>query len=138
MSPHMLFSKVTCMSGHEHSQACNSAAHTQTKAWLVGWLVARWLRALAALLKDPHSVPRTHMAVHNSSSRGPNSLIWSPWRDTHTHTHTRHLFTHLFLKELRGVERGFTKMAQRLRSLTALLEVLSSIPSNHMVAHNHL
>jgi hypothetical protein len=29
-------------------------------------------------------------------------------------------------------------MAQRLRALTVLPEVLSSIPSNHMVAHNHL
>jgi hypothetical protein len=29
-------------------------------------------------------------------------------------------------------------MAQRLRALTALPQVLSSIPSNHMVAHNHL
>jgi hypothetical protein len=29
-------------------------------------------------------------------------------------------------------------MAQGLRALTALPEVLSSIPSNHMVAHNHL
>jgi hypothetical protein len=29
-------------------------------------------------------------------------------------------------------------MAQRLRALTDLPEVLSSIPSNHMVAHNHL
>ena len=29
-------------------------------------------------------------------------------------------------------------MTQRLRALTALPEVLSSIPSNHMVAHNHL
>ena len=28
-------------------------------------------------------------------------------------------------------------MAQRLRALTALPEVLSSNPSNHMVAHNH-
>jgi hypothetical protein len=28
--------------------------------------------------------------------------------------------------------------AQRLKALTALPEVLSSIPSNHMVAHNHL
>jgi hypothetical protein len=28
--------------------------------------------------------------------------------------------------------------AQRLGALTALPEVLSSIPSNHMVAHNHL
>jgi len=30
------------------------------------------------------------------------------------------------------------EMAQCLRALTALPEVLSSIPSNHMVAHNHL
>jgi hypothetical protein len=29
-------------------------------------------------------------------------------------------------------------MAQRLRALVPLPEVLSSIPSNHMVAHNHL
>ena len=29
-------------------------------------------------------------------------------------------------------------MAQQLRALTALLEVLSSIPSIHMVAYNHL
>jgi hypothetical protein len=30
------------------------------------------------------------------------------------------------------------KMTQQLRALTALPEVLSSNPSNHMVAHNHL
>jgi hypothetical protein len=29
-------------------------------------------------------------------------------------------------------------MAQRLRALTALPDVLTSIPRNHMVAHNHL
>ncbi|EGW11944.1 hypothetical protein I79_013891 [Cricetulus griseus] len=29
-------------------------------------------------------------------------------------------------------------MAQRLRAPTVLPEVLSSIPSNHMMAHNHL
>ena len=29
-------------------------------------------------------------------------------------------------------------MAQRVRALTALLKVLSSNPSNHMVTHNHL
>jgi hypothetical protein len=33
--------------------------------------------------------------------------------------------------------RGAEQMAQRVRALTALLKVLSSIPSNHMVAHNH-
>jgi hypothetical protein len=30
------------------------------------------------------------------------------------------------------------EMAQRLRVLAAVLEVLSSIFSNHIVAHNHL
>jgi hypothetical protein len=30
------------------------------------------------------------------------------------------------------------EMAQWLRALTVLPEVLSSNPSNHMVAHNHL
>ena len=30
------------------------------------------------------------------------------------------------------------EMVQRLRALDVLPEVLSSIPSNHMVAHNHL
>ena len=29
-------------------------------------------------------------------------------------------------------------MAQLLRALTTILEVLSSIPNNHMVAHIHL
>ena len=29
-------------------------------------------------------------------------------------------------------------MAQWLRALTALQKVLSSIPGNHMMAHNHL
>jgi hypothetical protein len=33
---------------------------------------------------------------------------------------------------------GAGEMAQRLRALTALPEVLSSVPSNHMVAHKHL
>jgi hypothetical protein len=38
--------------------------------------------------------------------------------------------------EERGGRAG--ELAQRLRTLTVLPEVLSSIPSNHMVAHNHL
>jgi hypothetical protein len=36
------------------------------------------------------------------------------------------------------VMKGAGEMAQQLRALTALPEVLSSIPSNHIVAHNHL
>ena len=33
---------------------------------------------------------------------------------------------------------GAGEMAQWLRALTALPQVLSLIPSNHTVAHNHL
>ena len=33
---------------------------------------------------------------------------------------------------------GAGEMAQQLRAEAALPEVMSSIPSNHMVAHNHL
>jgi hypothetical protein len=33
---------------------------------------------------------------------------------------------------------GTGEMAHRLRALAALPKVLSSIPSNHVVAHNHL
>jgi hypothetical protein len=35
------------------------------------------------------------------------------------------------------MDRKASEMAQWLRALNALPEVLSSIPSNHMVAHNH-
>jgi hypothetical protein len=35
------------------------------------------------------------------------------------------------------IKAGAGEMAQRLRALTALPKVLSSIPGNHMVAHNH-
>ncbi|XP_040595036.1 glyoxylate reductase/hydroxypyruvate reductase isoform X1 [Mesocricetus auratus] len=42
------------------------------------------------------------------------------------------------ISSLRSPCQGAGEMAQRLRALTALPEVLSSIPSNHMVAHNHL
>jgi hypothetical protein len=41
-------------------------------------------------------------------------------------------------KTLKTVEHRAGEMAQGLRALTALPEVLSSIPSNHMAAHNHL
>jgi hypothetical protein len=33
---------------------------------------------------------------------------------------------------------GAREMAQRLRALVALPEVLSSIPDNHIMAHKHL
>jgi hypothetical protein len=45
----------------------------------------------------------------------------------------------MFLKRkvTRICTKGAGEMAQRLRAPTALPEVLSSNPSNHMVAHNH-
>jgi hypothetical protein len=39
---------------------------------------------------------------------------------------------------LRSCKNGAREMAQRIRALTALLKVLSSNPSNHMVAQNHM
>jgi len=41
-------------------------------------------------------------------------------------------------ESLKEVQERAGELAQRLRALTALPGVLSSIPSNHMVAHNHL
>jgi hypothetical protein len=40
--------------------------------------------------------------------------------------------------EMKWNEMGAGVMAQWLRAPTAFPEVLSSIPSNHMMAHNHL
>jgi hypothetical protein len=42
------------------------------------------------------------------------------------------------INDRQEVTSGAGDMAQSLRALTALPEVLSSNPSNHMVAHNHL
>ena len=40
--------------------------------------------------------------------------------------------------QLRSPVSGVGERAQQLRALAALPEILSSSPSNHMVAHNHL
>jgi hypothetical protein len=53
---------------------------------------------------------------------------------------------HMFFRSVEGIGAmrdktdilGAGEMAQWLRALTALPEILSSIPSSHMVAHNHL
>jgi hypothetical protein len=39
---------------------------------------------------------------------------------------------------IQKIRAGTGEMAQRLRALTVLPEVLSSNPSNHMVAHSNL
>jgi len=59
------------------------------------------------------------------SLREPELMCISPQRCTQIH---------IIKKE----DAGAGEMAQWLRALTALPEVLSSVPSNHMVAHNHL
>jgi hypothetical protein len=50
-------------------------------------------------------------------------------------TNHRTQFSHFGASEWNS---GAGEMAQWLRSLTALPEVLSSVPSNRMMAHNHL
>jgi hypothetical protein len=50
------------------------------------------------------------------------------------HLHLFYSSNHLVLKFLNWAG----KMAQQLRALTVLPEILSSIPRNQMVAHNHL
>jgi hypothetical protein len=102
--------------------------------------MAQWLRVLsAALPEDLSLVPGAHVRLFTASVSPAAELSSPPWattrmgdihsqRHTHTHTHTR-----MFKTDPRAVE-----MAQWLRTLAALPKVLSSIPSNHMVAHNHL
>jgi hypothetical protein len=51
--------------------------------------------------------------------------------------YVHHMHT-VSLEPKESLKKGSGDMAQWLRALTALPEVLSSIPSNHMVAHNHL
>jgi hypothetical protein len=56
------------------------------------------------------------------------------------------MYTYMTIRQMYGnvlkikslkLTRGAGEMAQQLRVLTALPKVLSSNPSNHMVAHNH-
>jgi hypothetical protein len=48
------------------------------------------------------------------------------------------LENHLVAQLSLEIASGAGEMAQRVRALTAVPKVLSSNPSNHMVAHNHL
>jgi hypothetical protein len=94
--------------------------------------MAQQLRAVATLLKDLGSISSIHTATYNlcaSNPRGFSDILVSGdiryILVAQTHTQTKHPYT--------GGE-----MAQQLKALAALPEVLSSIPSNHMVAHDHL
>jgi len=50
----------------------------------------------------------------------------------------KNLYEKNFKTLKKGNEESAGEMAQQLREFIALPEVLSSIPSNHMVVHNHL
>jgi hypothetical protein len=52
--------------------------------------------------------------------------------------YSKHLDENFKINLIKKTLQGPGEMAQWLRVLAALLEVLSSIPRNHMVAHNHL
>jgi hypothetical protein len=47
-------------------------------------------------------------------------------------------YTYGFRNVVLKRQTGAGEMAQQLREVAALLEVLSSSPSNHIVAHNYL
>jgi hypothetical protein len=66
-------------------------------------------------------------------STDPGAMVWSSPLSHPQALRRLHPFS-----ELKSGYVGAGEMAQRLRTLTTLPEVLSSIPSNHMVAHNHL
>jgi hypothetical protein len=62
-----------------------------------------------------------------------NSLCKPGWPRTHRDSSCLCLES----AGIKGIYYWAGEMAQRLRALTALPKVLSSIPSNHMVVHNH-
>ena len=53
-------------------------------------------------------------------------------------SHDRHYLRTVSSWDVEEFVLGAGEMAQRLRALTALSKVLSSIPSNYIVAHSHL
>jgi hypothetical protein len=73
------------------------------------------------------------MAVTESSTRGKSSQHHGE-RDNRR----KALPSTLVLSYFKKQKPGAGEMAQRLKALTTLPEVLSSIPSNHMAAYNHL
>jgi hypothetical protein len=71
------------------------------------------------------------VAIQNCSFEGASNLCVESAKCSPSHEEG-------FLGKQYWGASGAGEMAQWLRALTALPEVLSSIPSNHMVAHNHL
>jgi hypothetical protein len=56
---------------------------------------------------------------------------------THTHAPLPYKIKEKIVIQLKKKKEEGGKMAQQVRVLTALPNVLSSNPSNHIVAHNH-
>jgi hypothetical protein len=72
---------------------------------------------------------------YNSRFKGFRYLFWLPCT-LNSQAHNLHTDMHITNNLKVAFRAG--EMAQWLRALTDLPEVLSSIPSNNMVAHNHL
>jgi hypothetical protein len=65
-----------------------------------------------------------------------SAFLYNPGASAQSGSIYSDLGTHTSI--LKKMPHGDGEMAQQLRALTALPGVLSSIPSNHIVAHNHL
>ena len=90
-------------------------------------------------------VPEASGAGGQSSFHGSDSLLMqcyiSPQREKEDNKFMNEagcLQFYLCVLLIEKKSKGDGEMAERLRALTALPEDLNSIPSNHMVAHNHL
>jgi hypothetical protein len=92
------------------------------------------LTATAALntLRGPHllALSQRQEPYHSFSTKASLDLALSEHRVTLGRRRSE--------SDIKTEGGGAGEMAQRLRALTILPEVLNSIPSNHMVAHNHL
>jgi hypothetical protein len=98
------------------------------------------LRVLAVLPKVLGSIPSNYMVAHKLLNE-----TWCPLLSCrHTCRQNGVYIINRSLKKkwkrlvLRSLDQGAGEMAQQLRALAVLPEVLGSIPSNHMVTHNHL
>jgi hypothetical protein len=87
----------------------------------------------------------SHYIPSTESHMGLNSIQWTFWTKWLTRIYktqsiqnsgVNYDLLNILRTKLANVGAG--EMAQRVRALTALPEVLSSNPSNNMVAHNHL
>jgi hypothetical protein len=81
------------------------------------------------------------------TDKKPHSFLWGcsllgvSYIFTYLHTNLNGIQIYIpsiYITSLRITATGAGEMAQQLRALTALPEILSSIPSNYMVAYNHL